>query len=137
QSLPRLAGWGRAHFRDCRAGGTDHVGYRDARVGLWRPAVHGASAAAAPVVATLVASHATRHLATGVVHRPRSLVGPHTSRVPVRSPCNARSSVFIRMPRRIGWRTWNVGTSSTSATHHPGSSAPGSFRLRDAVAVSG
>jgi hypothetical protein len=41
------------------AGGTDHLGYRDARVGLWRPAVYGAGAAAAPMVAALVASQAT------------------------------------------------------------------------------
>jgi hypothetical protein len=77
QFVPRLPGWGRAHCRDRGA--------------------CGAGAAAAPLVAALVASQAAKHLATGVVHRPRSLVGPHASRPLVRSPCNARSSVFIRM----------------------------------------
>jgi hypothetical protein len=41
------------------------------------------------------------------------------------------------MKLRIGWRTWNVGTNSMSATLHPGSIDPGSFQLRDAAAVSG
>jgi hypothetical protein len=54
-----------------------------------------------------------------------------------RLPCNVRSSVFIRMKLRIGWRTWNVDTSSMSATPLPGSIAPGSSPLRDAVAGSG
>jgi hypothetical protein len=54
-----------------------------------------------------------------------------------RSPCNARSSVFIRMKLRIGWRTWHVGTSSMFATLLPGSIDPGLFHLRDATAVSG
>src|SRR4030095_4013475 len=62
-SLPRLSGWGWAHCCDCRARGTDHLGYRDARVGLWRAAVPGARAAAAPLVAALVASQAIRGLA--------------------------------------------------------------------------
>jgi hypothetical protein len=54
-----------------------------------------------------------------------------------RAPCNARSSVFIRMKRRIGWRTWHADTSSMSATLLPGSIAPGSSHLRDAGAVLG
>src|SRR6187549_3996585 len=46
-----------------------------------------------------------------------------------RALCNARLSVFIRMKRRIGWRTWNVD-SSMSATLLPGSIAPESSHLR-------
>jgi hypothetical protein len=62
---------------DRGAWGTDHVGVRDARVGLWRPAVYGAGPAAASLVATLVASQKTQHLTTGVVHRPQQVIGPY------------------------------------------------------------
>src|SRR5439155_8654948 len=83
RGLPRR--W-RAHRRDRTAWRRDHAGVGDARVGLCRAAVHGASPAATPLVATLVASQATDRLATGVVHCPRPLVG---ARVEGRGRCGS------------------------------------------------
>src|SRR5205823_13979462 len=74
QSFPRLSGRGRAYRCDRRAWGKDHIGMRDARVGLWRRAVYGAGPAAAPLVAALVASQKTTHLAIGIVPSPGSIV---------------------------------------------------------------